>query len=231
MLARGSISAQKPSPSSNHDDVVGDGPDGGDDNDNDAWDQSSECGYAGSIGLHQPQEPSGNAITQQKRIVASEPGSDSSSVTHFQQSYTPIETAQDTGSFFDLNWKGAAGQVDNHQELLTPDSNCLSWFDPFKVSASTVADSWWTKSPIDEDCFHNSDPFGIGFPDMPGSSDHSRANGHTESKGKNIARGNEKKGNVTVNLSQVDPDVAQEIMGSVLKHSAILKIRCIVNDD
>lgn len=234
MLARGSVSAQQPSPSSNDDDVVGDGPDGGDENENDACDGSSECGYTGSAGLHQPQEPSGTAVTQQGTILAPEPGMDSPRITHFQQPHAPLEIPQGTGSFFAPNWTGATGQVQSYQQLPTPGSDRLSWFDPFEVSTSTVADSqpsWWTKSPMDEHCFHNSEPFDIGFLDMPGSSDDARGKGHIESNGRNTTWENEKKGNVTLTLSQVDPDVAQEIMASVLKHSAVLKVRCIVNDD
>ncbi len=84
---------------------------------------------------------------------------------------------------------------------------------------------------MDEYCFHNSEPFDIGFLDMPGSSDDSSGKRHIESNGRNTTCENEKTGNVTLTLSQVDPDVAQEITGSVLKHSAVLKIRCMVNDD
>lgn len=234
MLARASVSAQQSSPSSNNDDVVGDGPDGDDDDDDDACDGSSECEYTGSARLHQPQEPSGTAVTQQETIVAPEPGIDSLSITHIQQPHAPLKIPQGTGSFFDPNWTGATGQVQTYQELPTPGSDCLSWTDPFEVSNSTVAGSqpsWWTKSPMDEHCFHNSKPFDIGFLDMPGSSDDSRDKGHIESNSGNTTWENEKKGSVTLTLSQVDPGVAQEIMGSVLKHSAGLKIRCIVNDD
>ena len=82
-----------------------------------------------------------------------------------------------------------------------------------------------------EHCFHNSEPFDIGLFDMPGSSDDSRGKVYIESNGGNTTWENEKKGNVTLTLSQVGADVAQEIMGSVLKHSAGLKIRCVINDD
>lgn len=234
MLTRGSVSAQQPSPSSNDDDVVVDGPDGDDDDDDDACDGSSEGEYTGSAGLHQPQEPFGTAVTQQETIIAPEPGIDSPSITHFQQSDAPLEIPQGTCSFFDPNWTGATGQVQTYQELPKPGSDHLSWFDPFEVSTSTVAGSkpsWWAKSPMDEHCFHNAEPFDIGFLDMPGSSDDLRGKGRLESNGRNTTWENEKKGSATLTLSQVDPDVAQEIMGSVLKHSAGLKIRCIVNDD
>lgn len=229
MLARRSISTQQPISTSNHDDTVGDGPDRGDDND--ASDGSSECGYTGSVGLQQSQESFGVTMSQQETIVASEPGIESPSMTHFQQSHTPLEISQGTGSLFDPDWTGAMGQLQNSQELPTPDSDCFSQFDPVEISSSVVADSWWTKSLLDEDYIRNSDPFNIGLLDMPESSDGSRDQGHIESKGRYTNWGKEKKGNVTLNLSQVDSDVAQEIMGSVLKHSAILKIRCIVNDD
>ena len=232
MLARGSVPAQQPSPTSNDDDVVGDGPDGDDDDDDDACDGSSECEYTGSAGQHQPQEPSGTAVTQQETITTPEPGIDSPSITHFQQPHAPLAIPQGTGAFFGPHWTGATGQVQSYQELPTPGGESLSRFDSFEVSTSTVAGSqpsWWTKSPMDGHFFHNSEPLDIGFLDMAGSSDDSRGKGHIESG--NTTRENEEKGRVTLTLSQVNPDVAQEIMGSVLKHSAGLKIRCIVNDE
>ena len=236
MLARGSVPVQLPSPSSNDDDVVGGGLDGDDDDDNnnDAFDGSSECGHTDSVGLLQPQEPSETAVTRQETIFTPEPGIDSPIITHFQQSLAPLEIPQDTGSFFDPDWTGATGQIQTYPELLTPSSDHLSWLDPLEVSSSTMANSqpsWWTKGPMDEHCFHNSEPFDIRILDKPRSSDDSRGEGHTKSNGGSTTRENRRKGSVTLTLSQVDPDVAQEITGSVLKHSAGLKIRCIVNDD
>lgn len=211
--------------------MLGDEPDKGSDNDNDMSDGISEFGYTGSVGLQESQEPSGATVTRQETNVASEGGGDSPGITHFQQSNTPLGIPEGTGSLFDLSWTGAAEQVQNSQALLTPDSDCFSRFDPLEVSTPTVADSWWTNSPIDDDCFRNPTPLDIALLNVPESSDGSRGQGHIESMGRNDSWGKEKKGNVTLNLSQVDPDVAQEIMGSVLKHSAILKIRCTVNDD
>ena len=95
------------------------------------------------------------------------------------------------------------------QKLPTPGSDCLSWLSPFEESTSTVAGShpWWIKSPMDEHFFHNPEPFDLGFLDVPRSSDDSLI------------------------LNQVDPNVAHEILGGLFKHSAALKIRCIVNDN
>ena len=233
MLARGSVTAQQSSPSSNDDDVIGDGPDG-DDDDDDASDGNSECEYTGSAGLHQPHEPSRTAVIQQKPSVALEPGIDSPSITHFQQSRASLEIPQDAGSILDPNWTGFTAQVQTYPELPTPSSDCLSWFDPPEVSTSTVASSqpsWWTESPVDEHYFQNSEPFDIGLLGMPGSGDDARGRGHIESNGGNNTLDHDRKGSATLTLRQVDPDVAQEIMGSLLKHSAALKIRCIVNDD
>lgn len=235
MLASSSTLAQLPSPGSNDDDLVGDEPDGDDDGGNDACDGCSDCEYTGSANFHRPQEPSEAAATPvQQTIVAPEPGMYSPSVTHFQQPHALVEIPQGTGSLFEPDWTGATGQVQTNQEPPTPVSNCLSWLDSFEVSTPTVASSqpsWWTKSPMDEYCFHHSEPFDIGFLDMPGSSDDSRGKGHIESNGGNPTGKHQKKGSVTLTLNQVDPDVAQKITGSVLKHSAGLKIQCIVNDD
>ena len=236
MLARGSVVAQQPSPSSNDDDLMGGGPDGDDDDDDDdgASDGNSESEYTGSAGLRQPHGPSGTSVTQQEPSVVSEPGTDSLSITRFQQARGLMEMPQDSGSIIDPSWTGFAGQAQTYRELTTPGSNALSWFDPLEVSTSTTAGSqpsWWTKSPVDEHRFHNSEPFDIGLFGMPGSNDDLKGRGHVESSGRSNTWDNDRKGSVTLTLSQVDPDVAQEIMGSLLKHSAALKIRCIVNDD
>jgi hypothetical protein len=244
MLARGAAPAQQPSPSSNDDDVVGDEPDGDDDDDDDAFDRKSGFEYTGSAGQHQPQEPPGSAITQRETTFVPEPGIDSPSITHFSQPHAPLEMPPGPVSFFDPHWTGAMGPVQTYPSLPTPGSDdCLSWFDdPFVASTSTVvgnsqppsSSSWWTKSPMDEQqqqqhCFPNSVPFDLGFQDnMPEDSRRKGSKGPIESTGGNPPTGEggtEEKGSVTLTLSQVHPDVAQEIMGSVLKHSAGLKIR------
>ena len=204
------------------------------DDDNDACDGSSEYEYAGSAGLNQGQEPSATAIIQQEAIVTSESELNSRNITHFQQSQAPLGILQGTGSYFDPIWTGAMGQIQTYQELPTPGSDSLSCFDQFEASTSNMAGSppsWWTDSPMHEDCFQSSEPFEIGLFDIPASNDDSRCNVHVESNSGNTSWEKERKGSVTLILSQVDADVAQEIMGSVLKHSAGLKIRCIVNED
>ena len=235
MLASSSVLAQQPSPGSNDDDLVGDGSDGDDDGDNDAGDGCSDCEYTGSANFHRPQEPSEATVTQaQQTIVATEPEIDDPSVTRFQQPHTLLEIPQGTGSLFEPNWTDSTGQVQTYQELPTPGSDCLSWLDSLEVTTPTVAGSqpsWWTKSPMDEHCLHNSEPFDVGFLDMLSSRDDSRGKGHIESNGRKATGENQKKGSVTLTLNHVDPEVAQEITGSVLKHSAGLKIQCIVNDD
>ena len=236
MLAGDRVSVQQPSPSSNDDDVVGDRPDEhDDDDDNDACDGSSEYECTGSAEMDQSQEPSGAAVTQQETINVPDCGLDSSSITHFQQPHTPLGVPQGTGSYFDPNWTDATGQIQTYQELPTPGSDSLSCFGSFEAASTSTAagsqPSWWTESPMHEHCFHNSEPFDIGLFDTPRSSDDSRGKVHVESNGGNTPLENERKASVTLTLSQVDADVAQEIMESVLKHSAGLKIRCIVNDD
>lgn len=215
--------------------MASDGPgsdDDDDDEDNDACDRSIEYEYADSAGLHQPLESCGTPVTQQKAIGASELGADIPGITHFQQPLPPLEISKGTGLVLDS--RSATGHVQTYQELPTTSSDCLSWFDPFEVSTSAVTGlqpSWWTKSTMDEHRYCNSEPVDIGLLDLPQSSDGSKDKECLGSNGGNTTGDTEKKGSVTLTLSQVDAVVAQEIMGSVLKHSAGLKIRCIVNDD
>ena len=83
---------------------------------------------------------------------------------------------------------------------------------------------------MEEHCFRDPEPFDIGFFDTPGSSDEPRNNGHVESNGGDTTVEYEKRDSVILILNQVNPHVAQEIMGSVLKHSVGLKLWCIEND-
>ena len=235
MLARGSVLAQQSSPSCNDDDddVASQGPGRNDEDDNDTCDGSSECDYTRSVELQESRRPSGITLTQQQAARAPGPGTNTPGITQFQQPRTLLEIPQGTG---DMNWTSAIGQAQTqtYQGLPTPLNDCHSWFDPFEVSTPVAGGSqpsWSTKSPMDEHYFHNVEPFNIGFLDWPGSGDNPKDKDHSDSNDGNTTWEKEKRGSITLTLSQVDSDVAQEIMGSVLKHSASLKIRCIVNDE
>ena len=184
--------------------------------------------------MHQPQEPSGISVTQQETNVASKPTIRAPSITHFQKPRLPLVIPQSTGAFFDWSRTNTTGHVETYQELPTPASDCPSWFYPSDISTSAIANSQplqHTSSSVEEHCFRDPEPFDIGFFDTPGSSDEPRDNGHVESNGGNTTMEYQKRGSVILTLCQVDPDIAQEIMSSVLKQSVGLKIRCIVNDD
>lgn len=231
MLARGPVTAQQPNLSStNDDDTIGDTADGDDDDDDDdACDESSNFVYASSARMHQPQEPPGISVTPRETNtrVALKPTIRSPSITHFQQPHIPLEIPQSTGAFFDWSRTNTPGHVQTYPELPTPASDCPSRFYPSEVSTSAIANSqplWHTRSSMEEHCFRDPEPFDIGFFDMPGSSDEPKNNRHIENNGGNTPMESSKKGSVTLTLCQVDPDVAQQIMGSVLKHSEGLKI-------
>ena len=221
--------------------MVSEGPGRGNgEDDNGTCEGSSESEYTGSAELQEPWgPPTGSALTRlQQSNVTPEPGIHTPSTTHFEQTLTSLDIPQDTGSLScDMNWTGATGQAQTDQALPTPLSDYFSGFDPFEpfeVSTPNIAGSqpWcWTKGPMDERDSHNAEPFDIGCLDLPGSSDHSKDKAHSDGSDENTAWENAKKGSITLTLSQVDSVVAQEIMGSVLKHSASLKIRCIVNDE
>ena len=214
--------------------MASEGPGRDDEDDNGTCEGSSESEYTGSAETQGPWEPTGFALTRQQASVAPELEINTPSITHFQQPLTPLDIPQSTGSLCEMDWTGAAGQGQTYQELPAPLSDCLSWFDPLDVSTPNIAGSQpscWTKGPMDEHYFHNVEPFDTRCLDLPGSSDSPKGKVHSDSNDGNTTRKNEKKGSITLTLSQVDSDVAQEIMGSVLKYSASLKIRCIVNDE
>lgn len=225
--------------------MVDDGPQGADgeedDDDEDACDDSSEYDYTGSSELHQAPELSRTAISQQEISISSELKIDGMDIAHFQQPHASLETHKGATSMFEPHWTGTTGQIQTYGELPTPGSDSLSWFNPLEVTTSQAAASqtpWLARSPMDEQYFQNSGPLDIGYFDIPGSKDDSRSKECVENSvspnayihGENT-RENKKKGSVILTLSQVDPHIAHEIMGSVLKHSAGLKIQCVVNDN
>jgi hypothetical protein len=99
-------------------------------------------------------------------------------------------------------------------------------------SASDPQPVWWYTG----DVFHSAGSFDQAMFDMPDDNgEPSRRVGEMSCADRSTQRGSSpgtsrKKGSVTLTLSQVNPDVAHEIMGSVLKHSSELKIRCIIED-
>ncbi|KAF2229729.1 hypothetical protein EV356DRAFT_510189 [Viridothelium virens] len=244
-LPRRPVPAQQPSPPFDDDDMVNGGPQGSDgeedDGDEDACDENSECEYTGSSELHQAQESSRGIMTQQEISIPSELRIDPVCIPHFQQPHTSSATHLTTNSVFEPHWSGTTRQDQTYVGLSTPCSGSTAWFNALESTTSDAAASqtpWLAKSATDEQCFQNPALLDVGYFDIPGSKDGSSnhvgiennasasvyAHGETRKEIK-------QKGSVTLTLSQVDPCIAHEIMGSVLKHSAGLKIQCIVNDN
>ncbi|KAI9677124.1 MAG: hypothetical protein M1822_008233 [Bathelium mastoideum] len=232
-LSRGSVAAQQPSP--NVDDMSNDGPQrderGEVDDDDDAHDNTIEFDLTGSSDAMALQDIS---ISSDYKI------DDAMGTAQFQEPPSISVTQISTSSMFEPQLTDTARQVQIYGELPTPASETLSWFDPLETTTPhgvASQTSWSGKSTMDEPLFQNSGFCDIGCFDVPGNRGESRSVGCVENSSNTSAYihnenagEHRKKGSVTLTLSQVDPYIAQEIMGSVLKHSAGLKIQCVVND-
>lgn len=192
--------------------------------DDDTRDGSSECEYTDGRDI----------------LVDPDLGVGSPSVAGFQQTHGILMTPDSAGTMFDQNWVGSTENMQNHQELPVPDNDWLSWYSPFEGSSSTASGSqfpWWENGPVDQHCFPSSVSSDAGIFEVAGRVGDINGMGGLESNihasigmhsGDTVLE-NEQKGSATLTLDQVDPNVAHEIMGSMLKHSAGLKIRCVVN--
>ncbi|KAL9095876.1 MAG: hypothetical protein Q9165_001873 [Trypethelium subeluteriae] len=243
-LSRRPTPAQQPSPPSDDEDMVNGGPQGGhgeEEDDEDASDDGSECRYTVLSELHQAQNPSSTAMAEQEMSISSELKVDPISIAHFQQPHAHLEAHLTTNSIFEPHWSGTARQDQTYEELSTPYSGSPTWFNALEATASNAAASqisWFAKSATDEQMFQAHDILDDGYLDIPGSKERPSSKEHVESSASTCAyahgetaREVKQKGSVTLTLNQVDPYIAHEIIGSVLKHSAGLKIQCIVNDN
>ncbi|KAI9667685.1 MAG: hypothetical protein M1821_000502 [Bathelium mastoideum] len=232
-LSRGSVATQQPSP--NGDDMSNDEPQRDErealDDDDDAHDNTIEFDLAASSDAMAPHDIS---------ISSNFKMDDAMGIAQFQQPHSVSVTQIGTGSRFEPRLTDTARQVQVFGELPTPVSETLSWFDPLETTTPhgvASQTSWLGKSTMDQPLFQTPGFSDIGCFDVPGSRGESRsveclekssntsAYIHSENAGEH-----RKKGSVTLTLSRVDPYIAQEIMGSVLKHSAGLKIQCVVDD-
>ncbi|KAJ5512745.1 hypothetical protein N7463_002297 [Penicillium fimorum] len=143
-------------------------------------------------------------------------------------------------TILDQSWFGSATNMQNQQGLSVPYNDCLSWSDPFQVSSLTTSGSefpWWENGTMDQHCFPRSvsphaavcegdreaeDICSMGGPGVYVDAD-------IEMQSGDAVLENEQKGSVILTLNGVDPSVAHEIMGSILTHSAGLRVRYVFN--
>lgn len=185
------------------------------------YDGSSESDETGSGSIYHPQTPSEMIIGQPQTSASS---ASCLASPRFQQPLTPM-TMNDAGNACpDLSWSGSTAHLQPYSELSTPNSDAILSLDPLQPKPS----SWLHTTFIDEDMFDKENILDFEMFDMPGLCNDS--NDAVQGEIDDSAIQNKDGGNVTVTLTQVDPDIAMEIMGSVLKYSKRLKIQCIVND-
>ncbi|KAJ9302073.1 hypothetical protein DTO271G3_939 [Paecilomyces variotii] len=215
------IPAQLQTPGSNEDEMVLCRDENADDN---TSDDRSECEY--TDGRDIPVDP--------------DLGVGSSSVAGFQHTHGSLTTAYSAGTTFGQNWAGTTNYMQHHQEPPVPDNDWLSWCSPFEGSSPTTSSSqipWLENGPAAQHCFPSSILSDTGVFEVSGNSGLINSMGGLGSNMDTSTRmhdgdmflENGQKGNITLTLDQVDPNVAHEIMGSVLKQSTGLKIRCVVN--
>ncbi|KAJ6180057.1 hypothetical protein N7519_010518 [Penicillium mononematosum] len=159
-----------------------------------------------------------------------------SSVSGFQDTHELPMIPNSAGAILDQTWFGPATDMQNQQRLSVPFNDWLSWSNPFEGSPLDTSGSqlpWWENGPADQHCF----PGSVGVCEVGGKVENISSMGGSgvnvdtsiEMQAGDAALENEQKGSVTLTLNEVDPTVAHEIMGSILKHSAGLRVRYVFN--
>ncbi|KAK1635918.1 hypothetical protein BDP81DRAFT_43638 [Colletotrichum phormii] len=186
-------------------------------------------------------------------VEATELGAASTIMSDNQQSHTflevpALELPGSTFNMFDPSCIGNSDLSSINSASLTPDTDWTSWLNSLEADTSVSPDSrpsWWDEGSTEQHYFHDSgygssiDVKMAGIPD----SNHSprarkRVKGEASpsaslrpgARAENPLKDNVQMGLITLSLDQVDPIIANEIIGSVLKHGAGLKINCTVNN-
>jgi hypothetical protein len=172
-------------------------------------------------------------------LVDPDLGVEFSSVSGFQDTHELPMIPNSAAAILDQSWFGSATEMQNQQRLSVPYDDWLSWSNPFEGSPLTTSGSqlpWWENSPADQHCFPSSvSPLvevcvggkveNISSTGGPGVN----VDASIEMQAGDAVLRNEQKGSVTLTLNGVDPNVAHEIMGSILKHSAGLRVQYVFN--
>ncbi|KAK2037947.1 hypothetical protein LZ31DRAFT_155467 [Colletotrichum somersetense] len=236
-----------------------DGDDEGEENCNgdgdNSFDEGSESELTDSSGKQKHQFLMDMDLLAEEPVKAAELGAAHTIVANYQHSHTSrVAPALDlqgniisTLEMFDPSPIDTPDHSSANSVSPTPDSDWISWPNSLDADTSVWPDSgpsWWDEGPAGQNCLHD---FGYGGSDfnMAGISDgnHSpgarnrvkaptspRASPRPGTRAEKPRRDSGPMGLVTLSLDQVDPIIANEIIGSVLKHSAGLKINCIINN-
>ncbi|KAJ5598870.1 hypothetical protein N7537_008954 [Penicillium hordei] len=163
-----------------------------------------------------------------------------SSDSSFQHTHEFPMIPNSANTILDQSWFGCATNMQNQQGLSVPHNDCLSWSDPFQVSSLTSSGSqfpWWENGTADHHGFPSSVSSHAAVCEVGGKAEDISSMGgpgayvdaSIEMQGGDAVLENERKGSVILTLNEVDPTVAHEIIGSILKHSAGLRVRYVFN--
>lgn len=169
-------------------------------------------------------------------------GAASSSCSEFQRTNELPITSNSTHAGLDQWWVGSTSDIHNDQGGIISGTDWVPWSSNFEQSPSIVSASeglWGEEGFPDQSCFFDPQPSGVDLYEFSGrcggTGDMEYAGGDVDGsipiQQSESSLGKERKGSVTLTLDQVDPTVAHEIMGSMLKHSAGLKVRYIFNGE
>ncbi|KAJ0301438.1 hypothetical protein COL516b_007841 [Colletotrichum fioriniae] len=244
-------------PDANDEEMANNSPDGNDEEScdgdgDDVFDEGSESGMAEPRGDQKHQLLIDMSLLSEETVKATELGAASMIMPNYQHSDTflavpALESPGSTFNMFDPSCVGTSDHSSLNSAIQTPDSDWMSWLNSLEADTSVSPESrpsWWDEGSTDQHYFHNS---GYGSSDVnmagiPDGNNSSRARKRVKgeaspraslrpgARDENPAKDNVQMGLVTLSLDQVDPIIANEIIGSVMKHSAGLKINCTVNN-
>ncbi|KAL0779162.1 hypothetical protein CaCOL14_003646 [Colletotrichum acutatum] len=256
--ANGSNSSLQSLPETNDDEIANNNPNGNDEEEScdgdgdDVSDEGSESELTDSSGNQKHQLLIDISLLSEEPVEATELGAASAIMPNYRHSDTflavpALELPGSTFNIFDPTCMRTSDHSSVNSAIRTPDSDWMSWLNSLETDTSVSPDtrpSWWDEGPTDQNYFHDSS-YGSSDVNMAGISDsiHSprarkrvkgeaspRASLGPVARAEYPSRDNGQMGLVTLSLDQVDPIIANEIIGSVMKHSAGLKINCTVNN-
>ncbi|KAK1710502.1 hypothetical protein BDP67DRAFT_491547 [Colletotrichum lupini] len=218
----------------------------------DGFDEGSECEMTDSSGNQKHQLVMDMSLLSEEPVEATELGPTSTIIPDYRHSDTflavpALELPGTTFDMFDPSCIGTSDHSSGNSAIQTPDSDWMSWLNSLENDTSVSLESrpsWWDEGPTDQSYFHDSS-YGSFDVNTAGISDtihisrarkrvkgeaSPRASLGSVTRAENPSKDNGQMGLVTLSLDQVDPIIANEIIGSVMKHSAGLKINCTVNN-
>ncbi|KXH44028.1 hypothetical protein CSIM01_12181 [Colletotrichum simmondsii] len=248
--SNGSNSSSRPLPETNDEEMANNSPEVNDEDEScdgdgdDVFDECSECGMTDSSGNQKHQLLVDMSLLSEEPVEATELGPTSTIIPDYRHSDTflavpALELPGTTFNMFDQSCIGTSDHSSGNSAIQTPDSDWMSWLNSLETDTSVSLESrpsWWDEGPTDQSYFHDSS-YGSLDVNMAGISDtcHSsrarkRVKGETSpraslgpvARAETPSKDNGQMGLVTLSLDQVDPIIANEIIGSVMKHNTVI---------